>query len=90
MAILLTLILIVSFSCNSTTEPLAGLSVDTLNLADVKMQSYVDEGQLSGISVLVIKDGKTVHQRTIGLANLEKNRALEEDAIFRIYSMSKP
>jgi len=89
-AILLALILTVSFSCNSTTEPLAGLSVDTLNLADTKMQTFVDEGQLSGISVLVIKDGKTVHQRTFGLANLEENRALEEDAIFRIYSMSKP
>ena len=89
-AILLALVLIISFSCNQATVNVAGLSVDTLNLADAKMQSYVDEGKLSGISVLVIKDGKPVHQGSFGLAHLEENRVLEEDAIFRIYSMSKP
>ncbi len=89
-AILLALVLTVSFSCNQATETVTGLSVDTLNLADAKMQTYVDEGKLSGISVLVIMDGKPVHQGTFGLAHLEENRVLEEDAIFRIYSMSKP
>ncbi len=89
-AILLALILTISFSCNNASETPSSLSVDTLNLADAKMQSFVDEGKLSGISVLVIKDGKTVHQRTFGLAHLAEERVLEEDAIFRIYSMSKP
>lgn len=88
--ILLALILTVSFSCNNASQTHSGLSVDTLNLADAKMQSFVDEGKLSGISVLVIKDGETVHQRTFGLAHLAEERMLEEDAIFRIYSMSKP
>ncbi len=90
LATLLALILTVSFSCNNATETVTSLSVDTLNLADAKMQSYVDEGKLSGISVLVIKDGETVHQRIFGLAHLAEERMLEEDAIFRIYSMSKP
>ena len=90
LAILLALILTISFSCNNASETPSSLSVDTLNLADAKMQSYVDEGKLSGISVLVIKDGETVHQRTFGLAHLAEERVLEEDAIFRIYSMSKP
>lgn len=88
--IVLTLILALSFSCNAPSTEVAGLSLDTLAQADAKMQSYVDEGQLSGISVLVFKDGQTVHQRTFGLAHLEETRSLEEDAIFRIYSMSKP
>jgi len=88
--IILALILTILFSCNNASETLSGLSVDTLNLADAKMQSFVDEGKLSGISVLVIKDGKTVRQRTFGLAHIGEERMLEEDAIFRIYSMSKP
>ncbi len=75
------MILTISFSCNNASETLSGLSVDTLNLADAKMQSFVDEGKLSGISVLVIKDGKTVHQRTFGLAHLAEERMLEEDAL---------
>ncbi|TFH22902.1 MAG: class A beta-lactamase-related serine hydrolase, partial [Bacteroidia bacterium] len=90
LAVLLSLILAVSFSCNTPSNTVAGLSVDTLNLADALMQSYVDEGKLPCVSILIIKDGQTVHQRTFGLANIEENRALEEDAIFRIYSMSKP
>jgi len=88
--VVLVLILTISFSCNNASETLSGLSIDTLNLADAKMQSYVDDGKLSGISVLIIKDGETVHQRTFGLAHLAEERILEEDAIFRIYSMSKP
>ena len=90
LAVILSLILTVSFSCNTPTKNVAGLSVDTLKVADVKMQSLIDEGKLSGISVLVIKDCQTVHQRTFGLANIEEERTLAEDAIFRIYSMSKP
>ena len=90
LTIILSLILAVSFSCNTPSSTVAGLSLDTLALADAKMQSYVDEGKLSGISVLVYKDGQTVHQRTFGLAHMEENKVLEEDAVFRIYSMSKP
>ena len=90
MAVFLTLILAVTFSCNTATKTVAGLSADTLNMADAQMQSYVDEGKLSGISVLILKDGQTVHQNTFGLANIVEERTLEEDAIFRIYSMSKP
>jgi CubicO group peptidase (beta-lactamase class C family) len=90
LAVILSLILAISFSCNNSSKTVAGLSVDTLNLADAKMKAYVDEGKLPGISTLILKDGLKVHQRTFGYANIEEQRALEEDAIFRIYSMSKP
>lgn len=89
-AVFLALTLSFSFSCNNPAEDVTSLSADTLKLADIKMQSYIDAGKLSGISVLVIKDGETAHQRTFGLAHIEEERALEENAIFRIYSMSKP
>lgn len=85
-----SLILAASFSCNAPSDTHSGLSVDTLKMAESKLQAYVDEGKLSGISVLVIKEGETAYQNTFGLANLEEERILKEDAIFRIYSMSKP
>jgi hypothetical protein len=43
-----------------------------LKLAEIKMQSYIDAGKLSGISVLTLKDGKTAHQLTFGLAHMEE------------------
>ena len=87
---ILSLILTVSFSCNIASESKASLSQDSLNVADAEMQALVDEGKLPCISTMIIKDGKVVRRLTTGLANLEENRVLEEDAIFRIYSMSKP
>jgi len=89
-AIILSLILTVSFSCNIASETNAGLSLDSLNVADAEMQALVDEGKLPCIATMIVKDGKVVHRLTTGLANIEENRVLEEDAIFRIYSMSKP
>jgi CubicO group peptidase (beta-lactamase class C family) len=90
LALILSLSLGLAFSCNAPSSQVAGLSLDTLAQADQLMQSYVDEGKLSCVSVLILKDGETAHQQTFGLADLEENRVLEKDAIFRIYSMSKP
>jgi len=87
---LVFLLLAASLSCSTPSSQQEGLSKDTLAQADQLMQSYVDKGKLSGISILILKDGETAHQQTFGLADLEENRVLEKDAIFRIYSMSKP
>lgn len=54
------------------------------------MQAYVEDGKLSGISILVLKDGETAHQKTFGMANIEEEKVLEKESLFRIYSMSKP
>jgi len=95
LAFALTLILALGLSCSNSSnsnssKTLSGLYPDTLKLADAKMKAYVDEGKLPGISVLVIKDGKIVHRNTFGYAHLGEQRTLEEETIFRIYSMSKP
>jgi CubicO group peptidase (beta-lactamase class C family) len=93
-AVILSIFLTLSFSCKPPTaypaEKNISLSADTLKLAEIQMQSYIDAGKLSGISVLALKDGETVHQATFGLAHMEEERAIEENTIFRIYSMSKP
>ncbi|MFO7671980.1 MAG: serine hydrolase domain-containing protein [Bacteroidales bacterium] len=89
-AVTLAMILVVSISCKPTSKTTSGFSVGDLKLADQKMQAYVDKGKLPCMSLLVIRDGKTLHQRTFGFANIEEERALKKDAIFRIYSMSKP
>jgi len=73
----------------STPEDL-GLSSDTLALASQKMQEYIDNGKLAGIATLVMKDGKIVHREQFGFANIEKEQPVEENTIFRIFSMTKP
>jgi len=89
-ALILALILTLSFSCNTPSKTQSQLSKEVLKEADKKMETYVEEGKLSGISLMILKDGEAVHQKSFGMANIEEERPLEKDAVFRIYSMSKP
>ena len=54
------------------------------------MQGYVDDGHIAGLLTAVARRGKIVHFETIGMRDVENNKPIETDTIFRIHSMSKP
>jgi len=53
-------------------------------------ECYVGAGKLPCAQLLVARDGRVVHQTLLGHADLEAGRPLRDDAIVRIYSMTKP
>jgi CubicO group peptidase (beta-lactamase class C family) len=53
------------------------------------MQSYVDNGKITGLSTLLARKGKVVHFEQVGVMDRESAVPLADDAIFRIYSMTK-
>ncbi len=53
-------------------------------------QKYIDEGKLSGVLTLVARKGQLAWLDVRGKMDIDSGRALEPDAIFRIYSMTKP
>src|ERR1051325_6337952 len=59
-------------------------------LDEVMTRRYVDGGHLPGIVTYVYRDGHLVHTGICGEMDIERGRKMREDAIFRIYSMSKP
>src|SRR5207302_9463115 len=59
-------------------------------LDDVMKRRYVDSGRLPGVLTMVYRRGKLAHTGMSGHIDLERGRPMREDAIFRIYSMSKP
>jgi CubicO group peptidase (beta-lactamase class C family) len=68
-----------------------GLSASRLALMDkVMTRRYVDTGRLPGVLTMVYRHGKLVHSGMSGHMDLERGKPMREDAIFRIYSMSKP
>ena len=67
-----------------------GVSAERLERIRPVMQGYVDEGHLPGFLTVVARRGKIVHFETIGMRDVENNKPVEPDTIFRIYSMSKP
>ena len=87
-------LIILLISCNPSVNVITpedvGLSNDTLELASKKMQEYIDSGRLAGISTLIIKDGVQVHQKNFGFSDIEKQKPIEDNTIYRMFSMSKP
>ena len=68
----------------------AGMSAERLAHLTAMSQSYVDEGKLAGVITLVARDGKVVHFEAVGNRGADDDRPLTKDALFRIYSMTKP
>jgi CubicO group peptidase (beta-lactamase class C family) len=71
-------------------EPEAvGLSSARLKRIGDLMRRYVDEGRVPGVVTLVCRKGRIAHLECFGLMDLERRKPMREDAIFRIYSMTK-
>ena len=68
----------------------AGMSAERLDRITATTQRYVDEGKLAGVVTLVARDGKIVHFEAVGQRGADDDRPMTQDALFRIYSMSKP
>ena len=68
-----------------------GLSASRLDRLDqVMKRRYVDSGVLPGLLTMIYRRGKVAHTGMSGQMDLERGKPMREDAIFRIYSMSKP
>lgn len=80
----------------SSSPPASGRRFDTVGVRTMATRLdalYGDKtrsGQLAGINILVIQDGKKLYQRSFGYADLGTQRTLKPDDIFRLYSMTKP
>ena len=68
----------------------AGMSDERLARITGMTQRYVDEGKLAGVVTAVARDGKIVHFEAVGQRGAEDERPMTRDALFRIFSMSKP
>jgi len=75
----------------SATPESVGMNGERLARIDRFLaERYVGPGRLPCAQLLVARDGQVVHQTLLGHADLEAGRPLREDAIVRIYSMTKP
>ncbi len=72
-------------------EPSAlGFDGERLQRIGRHLDDYVDSGRLPGWSVLVARDGQVVYRGRGGWRDVESRLAVQDDTIFRIYSMTKP
>ncbi len=67
-----------------------GLSSARLDRIRGHFQRYIDDGKLAGTLTLVARHGHVAFFEPQGHLELEGRRPMHQDAVFRIYSMSKP
>ena len=89
-----------SFSKNEYTPELSpnltatphevGLSAKQLKRISTTSQKFIDEKRLSGAVTVVARYGKVAHFQAFGMMDIEADKPMQRDTIFRIYSMTKP
>ena len=67
-----------------------GLSADRLARISATTQQFIDDGQLAGAVTVVARRGRIAHLEAYGMMDIEANKPMQRDTIFRIYSMTKP
>jgi len=67
-----------------------GFDSERLQRLDDYMSSMVETGRVAGVSTLLMRHGRVAAMRTHGKPALDREAALSRDAVFRIYSMTKP
>ncbi len=74
----------------STVAPKeVGLSAERLSRIDTVMNDYVARQKIPGLVALVARHGKIAYYKSFGKMDIEANKNMPKDAIFRIASMTK-
>jgi CubicO group peptidase (beta-lactamase class C family) len=73
----------------STSPKNAGLSRDGLAMLEAAMRREIEAGRLPGAAILIARGGRIGFRGNIGLLR-PHGPPMRRDAIFRIYSMTKP
>ena len=67
-----------------------GLSQAGLDRIAASIQPFVDSAKVGGVYVAIARHGHIGYERTFGWMDVARREPMRRDAIFRIYSMTKP
>ena len=77
------------FAAEIASPESVGMSSAALNSATARLQKHIDDGDIAGVVAAVARDGKLVYQVALGKLDRERDADMQEDALFRVYSMSR-
>ena len=89
-SVLLSLLFSVLASAQATNPESVGLSTERLRRINALIDRRVEAKDVSGAVTLVARRGRIAHLEAQGLMDIESNKPMSKDAIFRIASMTKP
>ena len=74
----------------AATPESVGLSSERLDEATRRLQSHVDARDIAGVVAAVVRHGRLVYLEALGELDRERGVAMRNDALFRLYSMTRP
>jgi CubicO group peptidase (beta-lactamase class C family) len=74
----------------SATPESVGMSSERLKRISSALKAEIDKGNIPGAVVMVARKGKLIYSDAIGFQDKAAGTPMAKDAIFRIYSMTKP
>ena len=74
----------------TATPESVGLSSERLQEATRRLQAQVDDGDIAGVVAGVIRHGRLVYLEALGDLDRGRGLAMRDDALFRLYSMTRP
>ena len=74
------------------SEQINASSLDTndKNKITKHFNTYVDNGSLPNVSILIKKDSKEIYRHHHGFADIKSGISVSDKTVYRIYSMTKP
>ncbi len=67
-----------------------GMDRTALARVDTALQLYIDDGRIPGYHLVIARRGRVVHDTMSGLRDLQTDRPVTADTLWRIYSLTKP
>ncbi|WP_075348804.1 serine hydrolase domain-containing protein [Algoriphagus marinus] len=84
-------VLLLCASCQNQEEKVEFVvNENAISRLDSTLQSYVNSGNVAGISALIFEKDQEVYFNAFGFANQEKQIPMDRNTIVQIYSMTKP
>ena len=77
-------------SLPTATPTSVGLSAERLERTTSGLQAHVDAGDIAGVVAAVVRHGTLVYLEALGHRDLQARDSMPEDALFRLYSMTRP
>jgi CubicO group peptidase (beta-lactamase class C family) len=69
----------------------AGFAPERINrITDHLNRNYIEPGKITGCQTLVARHGHVAYFKSFGQMDRERRKAMADDTIFRLYSMTKP
>ena len=69
----------------------AGFAPERINrITEHLDRNYIEPGKIAGCQTLVARHGHVAYFKSLGLMDRERRKPVQDDTIFRLYSMTKP